>query len=119
MFKIGSSFVRKCAVVVIDVKDIIRQKIVGYENIFQAIKIKIGDAGAVTIPFNRNSRLHRNVREESMTHRWFPIVAVQATGTGPGTIGDPLTVRGRMSAFHDLINGNVYVKVSIIVVVKK
>ena len=57
MFEIGRSFVRESPIVVIDIKDIIRKKIVSYKNIFPAIIIKIGNTGAMTVTFNGNACL--------------------------------------------------------------
>src|SRR6185312_7163613 len=66
MFKILFRTVGEGAVMVIDIQDIIREKIIGYINVFPAVHVYICNGSSMRITFGKNACLFGNIRKNRM-----------------------------------------------------
>ena len=68
------------AVVIVDVKNILGEEIIGDIDILPAVAIEIGYRNAMRISFLENARLAGNIGEDRMSEFCIPVIAIETTG---------------------------------------
>src|ERR1043165_385829 len=119
MFEIRVRLISKRAIMVINVEQVIGNKVIGDKYILPSVPVEVGNAYTVAVSLDRNASLPGYFRKYRVMQRRTPVISKQLACAGKRSIFNNGAKYRRIVSLDNLINDKVDVQISVVIVIKK